>query len=171
MERIKNFWEKRSSRQKNWAGSLAAILAGVPLWNYSANHDVSMDSGHTLTLRKMDGWFAHSEVRIAYSRNEVIIEKSDLWDGYKRFSADRNGNLTFVTIDTPFFWKTGIAGTFSYENETDVRYHLPLLNEEKANFRKEMAEFIGLYKERYSLKFEKLGLSDKTTYKTKQKPL
>lgn len=139
--------------------TITATIAGSPLlWNYTHNHNVSIDTDHTFIFRKMDGWIAHSQVEISYARNDLILYRTDPFGrGYRRYSdSNRDGILDSVRIETSLLQTGGVEGTFNTNNHAQT--HHEIFERENKLYRQELQEFAEQYQTQYPEKFKQLGL-------------
>ena len=138
--------------------SLTSLVAfGMPGYNYIVNHDVSEKTENVTVLKKADGWYASSQMKIYLRNGSVVIDKDELWDGYTRLSdGNHDGNLDDVKFQRPFF------RTFDFNTRFD--YGLPLeispevMEKEDKIYKKDLEEFVDMYRSKYGREFERLGL-------------
>ena len=139
---------------------ITALAGGLPLlWNYTHNHHVSIDTNHTLILRKMDGWIAHSQLEIRYGKyGGILLYRTDPFGtGDRRYSdSNRDGILEAVQIETSLFQNSGIEGTFNTNN--DLQTHPEVFEMENKLYQQELQEFVLLFQKQHPEKFKQFGL-------------
>lgn len=137
-------------------GIVTLIAGGVPTWNYLQNHNSYTDTDSTLVLRKMDGWIAHSQVEISYSRKDLIFSYTDpLGEGSRKYSdAGRDGVLDLVVIDFPLFQTSGVKGSFSLKN--DAENHPKVFAKENELYQQQVREF----QENFPEQWKRMGLDE-----------
>jgi len=139
---------------------ITVLAGGLPLlWNYTHNHNVAVDTNHTLILRKMDGWIAHSQLEIRYGKDGgLLLYRTDPFGtGDRQYSdSNRDSILEAVQIETSLFQNSGIMGTFNTNNNTLT--HPEVFELENRLYRQELLEFITRYQKQYPEKFKQLGL-------------
>ncbi len=136
-------------------GAVTTALAGIPaLWNYTTNHEVYIDTGDTLYLRKMDGWIAHSQVDLSYSRKDIILTVVDPFgNGSRRYTDyERDGILDEVKIDSSLFQVSGTSGSFNRKNH--LATHPEILQQENERYQQQLKEF----RKRFPQQIKGLGL-------------
>ena len=119
-----------------------ALTIGLPgLWNYTANDQVYIDTGDTLYLRKRDGWIAHAQIDLSYSRNDVIVTVFDPFgEGSRKYSdSNRDGILDEVKIDSSLFQVSGPSGSFN--RKENLSTHPELFLQENQRYQQHLQEF------------------------------
>jgi len=138
----------------------AVVTAGLPfLWNYTQNHDVVIDTNHSLIFKKMDGWISHSRLELPYEKGGGLrlYRHDPFGTGYRQYNDhDRDGRLESVQIKMPLLESPGVEGTFNTEN--NLLTHPDLFEMENRLYQRELCEFSALYQKKYPEKFKLLGL-------------
>lgn len=133
----------------------ASLVVGLPLLcNYTAHHDFRRETGDTLYLRKMDGLFAHAQVDLSYSRNDIILTVFDPFgSGSRKYSdAERDGILDEVKMDLPLFDVSGVSGPFNLREHAAT--HPEIFKQENQRYQLHLKEFA----ERFPQDFKRMGL-------------
>ena len=132
-----------------------ALTAGLPeLWNDATNNHIYIDTKDTLYLRKQDGWIAHSQIDLSYTRNDIIITVFDpLGKGSRKYSdAGRDGVLDEVKIDPALFQVSGPSGSFN--RKENLSTHREILLQENQRYQQQLQEFA----KQFPQQIQRLGL-------------